>query len=411
MYLCYFLLVPVYNVYVGGFGLQRNLVNLVLLLAFFVQLRKLQINAKIFYPFILLFFLQLLQIPFQGVIPIDLQFNACRQECMSSIIFPLVLWNVAQKDVKYSKLVSKVFIACIAVVTLYGLFLTTMPGVNPYIQVMLRVMGGEFNEAYAAGNSGLTTMTSLNSYRLFGRISSTFTHPMAFGLFLSLSVVYCYMRMNYEKGKMPLLVFVLTVADVFVCGIRTPIAVFFILLLFYLLYMHRIKTAAQIALACLVGMLIIHTVPTLDTLISSIFDSKGGDVGGSSINMRINQLAYCFDILGEDFLFGKGYAWTTFYLSGGRTHPLLLAFESLAFVVLCNNGVVGVIIWILSIIVLFKVVCGEIASKDGRIFVWAVSLAYFAYSMITGEYGYMKYYILFYTMIFLQLRMEKERSK
>lgn len=403
MYLCYFLLIPVINVYVGSFGLQRNMVNLVLLIAFFVRKKNLQLDAEIFYPFILLFFLQLLEIPFQTAIPTDVQLNAWRQDCMSSVIFPLVLWNVAKKDAFFTNLTEKIFLICIFVAVAYGLFLTLMPGLNPYMQVMLPVMGGEFNEAYAAGNSGVSVNTTLNSTRMFGRISSVFTHPMAYGLFLSFSIVYCYMKTVLEKNKLFLFLLILTIAATFVCGIRTPIAALFIGVVFYLVYTHRVKTAVQVGVVAVCGFVIVNSIPVLSDFIYSIIDSKGGDVQGSSFSMRVKQLMYCFDVLGNDYLFGKGYSWTTFYMTGGRVHPLLLAFESLAFVVLCNNGFAGVCFWCIAAFVLYRITSKKIGYSRHRIFIWLIALMYFSYSMITGEYGYMKYLILFYTMIYLQI--------
>lgn len=66
----------------------------------------------------------------------------------------------------------------------------------------------------------------------------------------------------------------------------------------------------------------------------------------SSIALRLEQLQGTLNEINTHFLVGKGYGWNNYYLSTHLTHPVILAFESLVFVVLCNSGILGACVWI-----------------------------------------------------------------
>ncbi len=73
-------------------------------------------------------------------------------------------------------------LVCIAIASIYGLFLTQTEGLNFYIMELTDISGGEYNIEYLTRDTG----------RMFGRITSVFIHPMSFGLFLGLSLVFIY---------------------------------------------------------------------------------------------------------------------------------------------------------------------------------------------------------------------------
>lgn len=54
---------------------------------------------------------------------------------------------------------------CIAIASIYGLFLTQTEGLNPYIMELTDISGGEYNIEYLTRDTG----------RMFGRITSVFT--------------------------------------------------------------------------------------------------------------------------------------------------------------------------------------------------------------------------------------------
>lgn len=405
LYIAYFILIPILSPNFFGYVLKWNMVNLLLLIAFLFKYytagrRHNKLDFRPIYPFVILYFFLGIVMVFQDGAPYNYMINEWRADLMINLILPFVVWNTCKIDHKCANCLTYTIIICVIISVLYGLFLTQIPGINPYLMILLPIGGGEFNAAYAAGNSGLATDTTLAEGRLFGRISSVFVHPMAFGLFLGLSLMYVY-SVKDKIGK-PLFYFLMLIIIVIimVCGIRTPIAALLISVVSFLILKHQVKLMIQIVGLCLIGYLILLNIPGMESYIGSIFmqNSKSSNLAGSSLAMRIDQLGGCFQEIRDCLLFGKGYSWTTYYLLYKETiHPILLGFESLAFVVLCNWGIYGVLIWSYAFYAQYKYIKYRVMSSD-RLILYTLMVYYLSYAMITGEYGYMKYFLLFYSL-------------
>ena len=215
LYTAYLILVPFLNINIGGLNLQYNLVNLLILLGFIIKYRyKLnKLDYKIFKPFIFLFVFYLIMMPFQDF-PLSNSLNIWRSNLMSSILFPFIIWNAYRFDSSLYKPIKYTFITCISIALIYGLLLTTMPGINPYLMIIMPISGKEFNDLYAFANDG----------RVFGRISSVFGHPMTFGLFLSLSAVYLYYTRKNFKYNIGLILLFICLLNILFCALSLPAA-------------------------------------------------------------------------------------------------------------------------------------------------------------------------------------------
>ena len=254
------------------------------------------------------------------------------------------------------QLFSKILFCIFFIFTLYGLFLTLTPGLNPYQMMLQPLFGQEFNEAYAAGNSGLSANTDLAGGRLFGRISSVFKHPMSYGLNLGFFFIYSLFFLRKKTKILIITLFFITIA-IITSGVRTPIAALGITYFAMLLYMRNLKILIYSILGVgIFGILITILYPESTEYILSIFNSDVSNVSGSNLTMRQEQLDGCFSIVKYDFLTGKGYGWTSWYNSIHGTHPKALWFESLIFVILVNTGILGFIIWGIFIYRFYKYV-------------------------------------------------------
>jgi len=399
-YLAYILLVPYMHINLGIITLQWNFVNVLLLIAFLYDRSKYEDNPPLdwrpFYPFLLYFGCTLLLMPFQEYVPFSEQMNTWRTMAMKYLILPFVIWNDILADSSSLKLYRNVVLSCITISILYGLFLTTMPGLNPYMMVLCAANGSEFNLAYAAGNSGTSINTELVDGRLFGRISSVFSHPMTFGLSLGLSVFYLYRnRDNYKKWIIYTLM-ALAFVCIITCGVRSVIGAAFIAVLYYLIHARDFKT---FAVACIVGASFYYIIPLIPGL-SDYLGSLTGDndaVRGSSFEMRIKQFEGCLSEIKNCFIEGKGFGWTGYYIREYGGHPTMLHFESLIIVVLCNMGLIGVLIWTMMTYTIFRY--NNIVERSYAAMLNALFVFYVAYACITGEYGYMQYFIIFYTLM------------
>lgn len=314
---------------------------------------------------------------------------------MAGLCFPMLLLAIMRTDEKAFDSFSKGLVLIFVVIITYGLFLTQMPGVNPYLILTQSMFGSEFNEAYAAGNSGLSSSTELNDARLFGRISSFFGHPMNYAISLGFFAIFC---VYYLRGRTKTLLFVeaATVIAIFVSGTRTPIAAIFATITFVLLYQHKFRYFVYAAIAALV---IIYGLPLISTTandyLMSIF-STDNEIQGSSVSMRLDQMEGCFNIVADSLIFGKGYDWTGAYNAVYGQHPVALYFESIVFYILCNTGILGFFIWGYFVYLYYKLV-EKLNDKTLKLVLLSMLVYFLVFTLITGLFG-LKYFILFYTL-------------
>jgi O-antigen ligase len=392
MYLMYQILVPKLNIEVGSFEFSYNLMNSLILIAFFLQYqnRMKDIQLKPFIPFIFLFFSQLLLIPFHfSNMTFSEQFNLFRVDIMGTLFLPLVMLNLFNFDSKAYKLFFNILLISIVVVVLYGLFLISTPGINPWLIFTLPMFGGEFDDLYASAENG----------RMFGRLSSVFIHPMTYGLFLSLSVVFVLFLLGKRKNKFFSVAFLLIILlAILFCGIRTPILTVSIIFAIYFVRNLKLKTIFMASSLMLLTSFLISMSPELLDYLSSITDSESANVSGSSISMRTDQFFGCLKIIKENPFFGMGYGWCSVYIQKFGDHPVVFAFESLIYVILCNNGYFGVFLWSIFIYLYIRFVSENHIGNNEYLIL--LMLTYIGYSLITGEYNYMKYFLLFYPFLF-----------
>ena len=147
-----------------------------------------------------------------------------------------------------------------------------------------------------------------------------------------------------------------------------------------------------------------YVVPLISTdaaeYIASIANSNDSNTHGSSLDMRISQLEACFNIIKQNPIFGNGIGWTSWYLEkhvGG--HPQALYFESLLFSVMCNMGIIGIVIWCIFAISYIRTVSYYVSEKPKRTILYSLFVFYLAYTGITGDYGYLILMAIFYVII------------
>lgn len=401
IYLAYLLLVPYMQIHFFGVTFSYNLVNLIFLVAFFVDFRgrhKYRIDYKPLIPFAVLYGGYLIIMLFSSDTPLAYMLEKYRQQVMKIFILTFVMWNVMIQDNTSVKLFRNVCLVCIAIASIYGLFLTQTEGLNPYIMELTDISGGEYNIEYLTRDTG----------RMFGRITSVFIHPMSFGLFLGLSLVFIYSCIRKVNVYIIAILSLLVLINVFTCGVRSVIAGLAISILFYLLLIRKFKIFAGAAVVMVIIYGVISSIPEMSEYVSSIVDSKSTNIGGSSLELRINQFLGCFDIISNNPLFGKGFDWHQYYMQSHVIHPKLLAFESLIYVVLCNFGFVGVILWFVYVFKMYKYM-RSLGSIKEILLPLTLFVFYLSYSCITGEYGYMQVFILFYIIMIGDFYVTKKK--
>jgi len=390
VYIAYIFLVPYCNINIGRLSLGWNLMNTVLLIAYCIDCSrkcgKIHFAYKPFIPFFILYGLLLVEMPFQDGVPIGYEINKWRLDVFN-LILPIVIFSASHYDNKIGKqsLVTMALV-CIVVIT-YAYILIPLNGINPYIMELAKINNAELLESQFGDQSN----------RLMIKISSTFTHPMTFGAFLGMAAVYIYSYVANNKNVVLLCVLVGLISCIFFCGIRTPIAALFITIAVYLLLKKNFKAFLYTSMIGLICYFIIIQFPALSETILSMTDNSNSKVGGSSIEMRLEQLDSAFDEVRNCMAFGKGYGYNSYYWLIHGTHPRLYSFESLVFVILCNYGLVGFLIWGIMFYKLFKF-SRQMWKKSIGLFIMLLITYYISFTCITGEYGYMKYFLLFYSL-------------
>ncbi|WP_281752200.1 O-antigen ligase family protein [Neptunitalea chrysea] len=335
-------------------------------------------------------------IPFHDKVPYGFQFNIWRSQFMTILLLPFAAINVLDKDPKALRLFTRVLIIAIAVAIGYSFFLTKMRGFNPYIMAIFSMSGREFDQEYFMAEGG---------GRVFGRISGVFDHPMTNGLFLSFSLLFLMTKVNFNKlFKNKLLIFFILVN--FICiviiGVRSAIVGLGFGLVMFLLKERKFNVMFAGLFGLVLVLIILSQIPGMEDFTKSIVDPESSNVKGSSLDMRTVQFEGCIDEIQNNFLFGNGFAWTSYYRLNFGTHPTMLAFESLIIMVLCNSGFIGLVLWGVMIFKYLKLVNRKIRLASHKSVLYAFMASYIGYSTITGEYGYLKYFLIFYSLIYMQ---------
>lgn len=221
------------------------------------------------------------------------------------------------------------------------------------------------------------------------RITSTWSHPIAYGLVCS-ALFYEYLPYLKSK-KVQVLMFFLAV-NVFVCGSRTALASFLFMGCIVVLTRYRFERAVQQALvACALIIPIYLTIPVVKEKVDSVINTALGnsDVGGSSLEMRDEQTYYVMQIVNNEPLLGHGMDYVNEGLGygtekfNGDWH--LLGLESYSYILLIERGFVGLFlelfIWLAIIAYAFK--NRKYDMEDASLIV-AYILGFAFFSMSTG---------------------------
>lgn len=391
LFLAYLILVPVMRFSFNGLELGENIFNFIFLFGYFSHANKrgYKTQWKPFIPFLTYFFLLLVIMPFQGEVPLNIMLNQWRVDIMRTLILPFVIWNLIANDILYIKIFRNTFLVSISIAVVYGLFLTTTGGFNPYIMSLTGFTNvNDLSGYYAAEGSG----------RMFGRISSVFVHPMQYALFIGFSFVYIFQLCKKTNIYIIVLLVSLGISAI-TCGVRSVLGGLAVTIVYYLMKIHNYKVVFVAIIIAVVVNHIIGSIPELSAYMGSMvdFNNESESVGGSSFDMRLYQLNGAINEASKNPIFGLGYGWTGYYHAIHGDHPICLAFESLIFIIICNWGLVGGFIWCVLLFLYFRNYRNM--NIDDIVLLDCLIVFYVVYSCITGEYGYMRYFALFYILM------------
>lgn len=230
----------------------------------------------------------------------------------------------------------------------YVLFVTTIYGIFTYII--------KANPVYAVTNP--ESYFSYFQKYCFGdriRISSTWSHPIAYGLICS---IFATLQLSHLKTMREKALLSLLVINILICGSRTALASLIMMLSCYVLFRYKLRKTFTLALRIIpLAVAIYLFVPSIQSKVDQLVDTVMGvsSVEGSSLDMRQMQTAAVLMIYSSSPVWGHGPDYVqeqlrpdkklmNLYTTQGYT---LFGFESYAYIILIERGMVGVVLELL----------------------------------------------------------------
>lgn len=387
-YLLYFFLVPISTI--GALPITLLSVTLFGMTIYKVGLSKLKDSLPVLFPYLFLLIALGLVMPFAPT-PFSFQFWIWRSDFINGLLPTLSFWLIIVNSDVSSKLRTSLIVVSF-IIGIYALILTQTGGINPYVFGLKFLTGGDVLESWYADEN-----------RLFGRISSTFMHPMTWAFVVGTLIIFTlFIRRQIPKFVFVLLMLMLFL-DMLFCGVRSVIGALLVAIAVYMVLKRQFKVLAYSLLIGLVFLLILSTNDFLYGYVASIFDwsDKSEVANGSNFSMRANQLMAAFKEMERSPIIGNGYSWHLYYLQSYDNHPELFGFESLVFTVLCDWGIWGVLVWIVYVISLLAVPHYLLKDSESVILIQCFVFYYVAYACVTGDYA--AYYFLWFYVIMLGL--------
>jgi len=260
------------------------------------------------------------------------------------------------------------------------------------------------------------SFTFINASRF--RVQATFNNPFDYGymcVLLAILHVYGYMQ-KMEGWRTLLLAQFCCLLGVVTCNCRTILFCYFICIVVYAVACQKnVKVKALVFSGMIfLGILFVLFVPAgrrLFLSVMSIFDPTSV-TEGSSLSMRITQLATVIYYISGSMLFGRG---VNFFVedlgwnsgSGLEVDRDLYGLEGIYLNLLLERGIVGLLLFLAMMILLLVFICKY--RKLGRK-LYALGLSvfvlYILFSFMTGELhsALPSYYILGYVIANLLFR-------
>jgi len=283
---------------------------------------------------------------------------------------------------------------------MYGCF-TWIIGVNPYVFII--------NMLYSTQES-LYVDAQLSDSRGLMSTSGTFEHANGWGYFLPIAFALFYYFNEIRSSRLKVILLFLLSICVVICSKRSALVSYMAFWLFYFL-MTTPKRKVRLLLYGVAGILVLYIVVSFFPFLreakglieSSVFfwdDSlrDKNDIGGSSWEMRVQQIIYPFYEIRNNLLFGHGYGWTSYYVSKFGPHPIMYGFENLLSESLCNGGLCGTALWVYVFYKSYKHSVSTVSSRWQLLYIRLLTIVQLTIAMATGL-SYFIFYGLFIVMI------------
>lgn len=299
------------------------------------------------------------------------------------------------------------------VISVYGIY-TYVIKMNPlYIFFVANYTYGYEVEDYTGDGFG-----SIRG-ALTGAASGNLSGPLPWGQESMLVALFLIFNKYIKNKRLLILTIILASINVFLSGKRsclTPLLIAFAYFLFIRRNVFTLKRILYIAGVALALFITINLFPQLEklnkNLTTSIFFwndqlAEKQDVGGSSLEMRLDQFNYANNMIADNPLFGLGYDWPSYYSKKNGEHPYMHGFESIYLRTIVESGLIGLIVWTVFFVRFYRLTNNRTNHKESLVF----HLCFILSCILTGIQASMWIYMLLGGTLLLQKRLVISKSE
>jgi len=404
--IAYRLLVPYSSFQFSSIPIEYNYILLLIFCIFLFRVAFLNhepFDRRIIMPFAIFTFIIIIGSFFSDGVDFTFQIASLRSYIIGYFLIPIMLWQVCKTKSDFN-FFARIIIICLSIMLIYGLF-CFLTGQNPYIAALSELFNKQDNNEI---------FSEIERGGLTGKVQSTTSHPMLWSVVLSL-IIFASNSLWLRKKNYTFYIFVaLVLFNLFVCNVRTGIVATVIgLAILFTQFSFRYKL---ISISFILVLLLLSAdtsifgsfQPFVDSII--YFSDTDKNVGGSSLEMRMVQFGGAVSLWEQGgILFGNGFNWCGNYYALYGDHPILLAFESIIYVIIIENGVLGIIIYGFLFYSFYKINWDLYLSlqKKNKTEYWLINsliTTYIIYIMITGLFGF-NFFLIFLVLMYVKNRL------
>lgn len=306
------------------------------------------------------------------------------RECITTY-FIIIVGFFSVKNIKTFRPFLQVAFISLIIITLFGIvnYLTRESSMLDWI------LGSSAQDEMSVGRK------FTEAYRF--RTQSLFVQPFDYGyicLVILLAHMYGYTRHLVSKKRL-IAVFLMAMFGVLTCACRTVVACFiFGFMAFMSLHLKGDRAPIIVGVFILATLLLYEFSPFIQSKLDffmSIFAHSNSQFGGSSMELRMEQLASVLSYMDGHYWLGRGYDffWIDLQFSKGLENslaPELYGLEGVHLSYLLERGIVGYALYLLFFILLLSFILRHRKSnREEAAAAFALLVMYLSFAHMTGE--------------------------
>lgn len=217
------------------------------------------------------------------------------------------------------------------------------------------------------------------------RIASTWSHPISYG-FICCVLFFLVFKEYHKKDRFLLLI--LLFVNIFICGSRTALLTFIVMICIYWQYGYSLRLKIKYGFTAIIFVLLLLLIPYTSEKIWQIYLTilNDSDVGGSSLDMRERQFNAVIDI-SRNFIFtggGLDYASEVLGVGHGFVEDIY-GMESYFFSIIMERGILGLCAESLLVVSLLYIYATCNKAQHDRVYFLTILFGYYTFGFSTGR--------------------------